>query len=184
MNSPVKYFIKLSHFYHILGVGFMACRHTVIYQAQAHGSRHVGERAAHRRIHMHKDSVDHKPRKPYDQIGNAKGFPFVILFYEKVIHDLDGDHGSEHGTDQIQKIGDIIHGKHHGRRGTYDRNSHSRPLFLDLLGNGHTGYPRGIRVQEGGCHRGKYNDEQARQSQARTARSVRSLTRSTLTSSC
>ena len=90
----------------------------------------------------------------------------MILFYEKVIHDLDGDHGSEHGTDQIQKIGDIIHGKHHGRRGTYDRNSHSRPLFLDLLGNGHTGYPRGIRVQEGGCHCGKYNDEQARQSQA------------------
>ena len=89
----------------------------------------------------------------------------AVRLQEEKIRDLNGDHGREHGPDQIEEIRDIVHGVDDGRGRSNNGHRHRGPLFADGFGNGHAGHACGVGVQKGGGHGGQDDDQQSRHAQ-------------------
>ena len=91
----------VSSFWLIL-LSSLICQNTKHYR-----NEHIWQGVTNDNIYPHQKSVNHKAHKPDNQIADVECACFLVLFQNKEIGNLDGDHRCEHGANEIQKIGYI-----------------------------------------------------------------------------
>ena len=116
---------------------------------------------------MHQNPVEDKPACPDHQVGDVEPYRSKIIFQNKRIGDLDRNHRCEHGTNEIQEIGNIVHGVHDGCDRTDHRNRDGCPFLLNCPGYYRAGYTGGKSVQKRGGNRGENDNEQPCSTQPR-----------------
>ena len=79
---------------------------------------------------------------------------------QEVVGNLHGDHGGEHGADQVQKAGDIVHGEQDGPGHAHHSGDDGHRLAADPAGQGLGGDAGGPGVQERGGDGGEHQDHQ------------------------
>ncbi len=71
-----------------------------------------------------------------DHAGSGKLLGGSIRMQDKSIGNLHGDHRGKHRADEVQEIGDIIHGENNRAHGANDGHDQSDLLALELGGDG------------------------------------------------
>ena len=128
-------------------------------EAEKHRQCHIRQCVSDRRVHAHQDSVGHKSDDPDHQVLHVGSARERLLLKDKIVRDLDRDHGREDGTDQVQKVRDVVHGIDDRGNSTDHGDHDSCPLLTDLLRDRDTGYTGGIGVEESRRHRREDDDQ-------------------------
>ena len=134
--------------------------------AQHNGESHVRQGIAHGGVYAHQQAIGHKAHEPYHQVPGVGGHGEAVPAQKEVVGDLHGDHGGEHGADQIQKAGDIVHGEQDGPGHAHHSGDDGHRLAADLPGQGLGGDAGGPGVQERGGDGGEHQDHQGGNAQA------------------
>ena len=89
-------------------------KHNVRKQTQRHGESHIRQCTANWDVQPHQQTVEHKADQPDGQVPPVIGCGRAVSPLNEVVCNLYGDHGGEHGANQIQKAGNVVHGKENG----------------------------------------------------------------------
>lgn len=136
------------------------------HDAQCHRDQHVRQRVADRNVDAHEQAVHDETDHPDDQVAPVEGFLRSVALEDEEIRDLHRDHRRKNGADEVQEVGDVIHGEQDRADRTDHGHADADPAAVQLLRDGLAGNAGRVRIEERGCYRGKYDDQKSDNTEA------------------